>query len=584
MLASINTRTLTKIPLPDIQLTAGGLHLQLDGGELTLSDAERGHRLVVMPVAGYMMPWLDGHACKDVVVRGVTADGDGIVIEQEAAGCRVRASWRLADGHIELSASITVTSACQLNRLDLLPTGTQLNLWDVVNYRNAHDGPTAWPELLVRGKSFATDTASGDWQFAPHPSVMVLRRGSDQLLLGALDLPSSFGLHLAAERHRLRHCHLDYGAHPHGLALAAGTVFTTPRFALLLDRTGDVASVMGRWTSLLVAQGTIPDPKSVVRHAWHREPVYCTWIDQCARADFNPPPDLADQAEAAGPALRVLNQDLVREALHLIRNEGLPFRTILIDDGWQIGRGDWRAHPTRFPDLRGLVDEIHAAGLKAIAWWAWPEIGKEVVVDPALLVAGGRLNRHSARMYDYASRTVQQAYLEPLIRRLISSEPGCYDFDGVKTDFVADKVHADMPPGALAWRGEEVFFYRFYSLLLDLMTAHKPDACHIGCSGHPWLAHLISINRTFDVFGADVRMHAVRGDMLEATSPGTPIALDFHLYRECLDEWFALGHSRGWSFQVGNLLGMRRDPLAPWQPADADYLEQVRQGLKQMQR
>ena len=81
----------------------------------------------------------------------------------------MRALWRLADGHIELSATITVTSACQLNRLDLLPTGTQLNLWDVVNYRNAHDGPTAWPELLLRGKSFATDTASRDWQFAPHP-------------------------------------------------------------------------------------------------------------------------------------------------------------------------------------------------------------------------------------------------------------------------------------------------------------------------------------------------------------------------------------------------------------------------------
>ena len=155
MLVSINTRTLTKIPLPDIQLTAGGLHLQLDGDELTLSDAERGHRLVVMPVAGYMMPWLDGHACEDVVVRGVTANRDGIVIEQEAAGCRVRASWRLADGHIELSATITVTSACQLNRLDLLPAGTQLNLWDVVNYRNAHDGPTAWPELLLTPRSSA---------------------------------------------------------------------------------------------------------------------------------------------------------------------------------------------------------------------------------------------------------------------------------------------------------------------------------------------------------------------------------------------------------------------------------------------
>ncbi len=85
------------MPQPTIQLTAGGLHLRLDGAELTLSDAERGHRLAVLPIAGGMLPWLDGHAC-EAVVRGVTVDGDGIAIEQEAAGCRVRTHWRGAGG------------------------------------------------------------------------------------------------------------------------------------------------------------------------------------------------------------------------------------------------------------------------------------------------------------------------------------------------------------------------------------------------------------------------------------------------------------------------------------------------------
>lgn len=556
--------------------SACDLHCALDGAVLTVRDAVGGHRLAVIPLDGLMRPWLDGARCTVSAPR-LSATADGITVEQDAPGLRLRATLRADGGHLELGGSVQVDAPCQLNRLELLPAGTRLNLWDVVNYRNRHHTHQAWPELLLGGKGCETDTYSTDWQFAPHPSMLILRRDQDHLLLGALDLPTAYGLYLKAVDQRLEHLHLDYGPAPHGQLLAAGT-FVFPRFAILLQR-GTVEQAIGRWTSLLVAQGAIPDPARKVRHAWHTAPLYCTWIDQCARAVLSPPAELADQAAAVGPAIRVLDQAMVREALAVVKRERLPFRTILLDDGWQIARGQWTAHPQRFPDLRGLVDEIHAAGMKALVWWGWPEIAKDAEVDPAFLIGGGKRNRHGARMYDYASPQVRRDYLEPLFHRLFSSDPGCYDLDGVKTDFMADKVHADMPPGDPAWRGEENFFVRFYACFHALMRRHKPDACHIGCAGHPWLADVTEINRTFDVSGSDVRQHESRGAMLAATSPGTPVALDFHNHVENLNRWFELGRRRGWSFQVGNILSMSRDPLSPWEPADPAFIEQIRRGI-----
>lgn len=558
-------------------LRAGDLLGESDGRTLTLREARRGHRLAVIALDGLMRPWLNGARYEPQPAR-VSATADGFVVELDGPGVHLRCTLRACATHLELGGSLRVDAACQLNRLELLPAGSRLNLWDVVNYRNRHHTPHTWPELLLGGKGCETDTYSTDWQFAPHPSMMILRRDDEQLLIGALDLTTAYGLHLKAADLTLQHLHLDYGPAPHGQPLVAGETVVFPRFAILLQH-GTPEQAIGRWTGLLVARAAIADPARKVRHAWHTEPLYCTWIDQCARAELSPPAELADQAAAVGPAIRVLDQALVREALSVIKRERLPFRTILLDDGWAVARGDWRAHPQRFPDLRGLVDEIHAAGMKAMVWWGWPEIAKDAVVDPAFLIGGGRLNRHGARAYDYASPVVQREYLEPLFHRLFSSDPGCYDLDGVKTDFIADKIHPDMPPGDPAWRGEENFFVRFYSRFHALMRSHKPDACHIGCAGHPWLAEHTETNRTFDVSGSDVRQHETRGDMLLATSPGTPVALDFHNPVENFDRWFALGKRRGWSFQIGNILSLSRDPISPWEPADAAYLDQIRRGI-----
>lgn len=52
----------------------------------------------------------------------------------------------------------------------------------------------------------------------------------------------------------------------------------------------------------------------------------------------------------------------------------LGFKWATLDDGYQIAEGDWELTPARFPhgdaDMKMLVDQFHANGLKAELWWA----------------------------------------------------------------------------------------------------------------------------------------------------------------------------------------------------------------------
>ena len=47
-----------------------------------------------------------------------------------------------------------------------------------------------------------------------------------------------------------------------------------------------------------------------------------------------------------------------------------------------------------------------------------------------------------------------------------------------------------------SWRGEEIFFLKMTELCYREMRRHKPDALHLGCAGHYWLAEFIDLNRT----------------------------------------------------------------------------------------
>jgi len=562
-------------------IRAGALLVEMDGVRetLTISDGHGGGRLLLVPALNLCMPELDGQT-PDVSLHAVEYGFDTVGLVFTGAACRVDVTLERIGDCLAISSSTLVDQDCELTRLSVLPNKTALNLYDVVNFRNRHYTPNTWPELLLGGRGCETDTYSRDWQFAPHPSMMMLRKEELTLCIGALDLPTSYGLYFSAVDFHVAHCYLDYGGVGHGQKLRAGSVFRSPRICLFLDRDKTPLETAGRYTGMMVDQGLIPNPAGKVRHSWHREPLYCSWMDQGYASGFVSEDELGlQQLEGSNPTVEACTEELIRRAMQSIEEQRLPFRTILIDDGWQISRGQWEVQTSRFPDLRSLVDDIHARGMKAIIWWNWAEVFDDAQVDPAFLAGDAWRNIHGRRMLDYSNPGTQNEYLAPLFHKLLSSDEGCYDLDGIKTDFLADKVHADQPLYDASWRGEENYCYRLFKLFYTMMQQHKPDGCHIGCAGHPYLAELIDINRTYDVATSNYREHLNRAFMLQSLTPGCPVAFDLHNYMEKFEEYFNAAREHGMSVEVGNILGMKQDRFTPWTPADDAFYDVIRRGI-----
>jgi hypothetical protein len=54
---------------------------------------------------------------------------------------------------------------------------------------------------------------------------------------------------------------------------------------------------------------------------------------------------------------------------------------------------------------------------------------------------------------------VQEEYVKPLVRLRFCDAPGCCNADGIKTDFMADKIHPNVPVYDPEWRREERFIF-----------------------------------------------------------------------------------------------------------------------------
>jgi alpha-galactosidase len=121
--------------------------------------------------------------------------------------------------------------------------------------------------------------------------------------------------------------------------------------------------------------------------------------------------------------------------------EKLGFGWVTLDDGWQVGIGDWTPTPAKFPrgdaDMKAFVDRIHAAGFRAQLWWS-----------PLAAHPGSRLAREHPeqllRNQDGSSRVVSywdSLYLCPALRAVredarafVRKALGEWGFDGLKID------------------------------------------------------------------------------------------------------------------------------------------------------
>ncbi|REJ05845.1 alpha-galactosidase [Microbacterium bovistercoris] len=166
------------------------------------------------------------------------------------------------------------------------------------------------------------------------------------------------------------------------------------------------------------------------------EPVYSSWYSYSQR----------------------ISADIIRD--EALRAREIGCRSVFIDDGWQrfgdgrwyAGCGDWVPDETKFPDLRGSVEELHEAGMGVILW-----------VAPLLLGAQSEAFSRLSQYAPHHSAGLRAHVLDPRIpqvrehlaetcARLMAD----YALDGLKVDFLNNAmVYAGTEsPGDIADVGE----------------------------------------------------------------------------------------------------------------------------------
>jgi alpha-galactosidase len=193
--------------------------------------------------------------------------------------------------------------------------------------------------------------------------------------------------------------------------LAPGATLATPPSFFAVHR-GDFFVPLDRYRRLMAAQGLMaPEPPSSAYEAQ-----WCAWGYE-----------------------RDFSLDYVRATLPKVQELG--FKWAVLDDGWQVKTGDWTPDRAKFPrgaqDMKALVADIHARGMRARLWIAPLAVapGSDELhdhTDLLLLDKDGAVQHvtwwNSFYLCPAYAKTQQR--LAATIRMII----GDWGFDGLKVD------------------------------------------------------------------------------------------------------------------------------------------------------
>ncbi len=262
-----------------------------------------------------------------------------------------------------------------------------------------------------------------------------------------------------------------------------------------------------RWETLrvfrevLAANRELPVVDINARPEWWKCPAYCTYGDQIMQLE---PALFTDFYWGAPGFTQAWVLERVREARARLGWGGFP---VVIDAFWQRPWDpDPRADEARFPDMRGLIDALHAEGHKVLLWTApfrcglKDDVGRLVRKHGIPLVARPKASViEDAGMVDFTHPNAV-AYMQEWCEGFFGDGPGCLNADGLKMDFVAalprpergDRLHDPA-------QGQGVrFVKRFLELLHGSATAVKPDVMLNYSASDPRLQHLFGANRLHD--------------------------------------------------------------------------------------
>ncbi len=218
------------------------------------------------------------------------------------------------------------------------------------------------------------------------------------------------------------------------------------------------------------------------RADWWSSPIFCGWGEQNVTA-----------IRMGGiPSNTLARREIYDSFLETVRRKRLNVGTIVIDDKWQKHYGTCEVDTEKWPDLRAWIDARHMEGLHVLLWYgAWNSEGlpeEELIRDPQ-----GRPSCVDPTNPAY------QVRMREMMRRLLSSDDGCLNADGIKYDWTNG---APVAPGyrlyGRAWGIELLKLYT--KLLYDSAKAAKPDSLIITHTANPYFAECTDMIRLNDIY------------------------------------------------------------------------------------
>lgn len=367
---------------------------------------------------------------------------------------------QFANGHGKLGRSYFLSNGVS-NRWD---NGMTPNfLWDTTIYADRYFSPSpnhanqfefniAMPQILGFSGGRQPDSED-DFRperitgiFAPPPLFLAFHTNGAWVGLGIGTQPGQYKFP-AFEYTGSRYAGASFFVDYMGYAAVDGG-FASPVLAIHFAH--ESLETLANYTAWLDQSGfsTRSDGHDVL---WHHLPIFCGWAEQTVESV---PYGIAPNTMAT--------QANYEKWVETLEQRGLPVGTIVIDDKWQQGYGNFEVDEKKWPDMKGFVAAQHAKGRHVLLWV--PVAHQDGLPADLCVMYQGKCVIADVGKPEYES------WLRPRIRHLVED----IGIDGFKEDWVGAPAAPELPLTGSATGIE--FVRRFQWILWTEAHRSKPDA------------------------------------------------------------------------------------------------------------
>ena len=249
---------------------------------------------------------------------------------------------------------------------------------------------------------------------------------------------------------------------------------------MLIYSAEDDFEAMDKYSAYYFASGSAKRHKQEARPRFWYGPMACGWLEQVG----------ASYGEKGGSPSDYSSEAMYRKILSVLDKHDMHPTVLVLDDKWQTAYGTNVANAERYPDMRAFVDENRKRGIHTMLWFK--------MFDAEGLPDEMKIKDADGETSVDPSHPGYKKIVAETMHRLLSSDTGCYDCDGLKLDF------GFMSPAGrdfTTYSGEYgiELMHSMMKLIRDEAKKVKPQAI-INCSScHPYFADICDQVRLHDL-------------------------------------------------------------------------------------